>query len=116
MRAAIVTVTEAAMARPATAPVSASTPEGRSTATTMVDGGGMGASKVRASPVPKAASITSSAPTRSSVETEGSTVVTSAPSAANSLAATRPSAPFEPLPATTTIRRPIIGPKRSETS
>ena len=101
-----VTVRSASTAAPATSPVEASTPEGRSTATTGVPlalirsivaaASGRGAPR---KPVPKRASITTSAPAGSSVSTA------SRPSSRRMRAAIRPSPPFAPPPQTTAKRR-----------
>jgi hypothetical protein len=100
-----VTVRSARTATPSTSPVEASTPEGRSTATTgtpvpLIRSINAAASARGApwKPVPKSASTTTSAPSGSSVSSA------SRPASRISLAATRPSPPFEPRPQTTANR------------
>ena len=100
-----VTVRSARTAAPSTSPVEAFTPDGRSTATT-----GAPAALIRSitpaasgrgspwKPVPKSASITTSAPTWSCVSSA------SKPASRINRAATRPSPPFEPPPQTTAKR------------
>ena len=101
-----VTVRSASTAAPATSPVEASTPEGTSTATTGRPQALMRSIVFTASgrgspwkPVPKSASITTSAPTGSSVSSA------SRPASRNTRAAIFPSPPFEPPPQTTAKRR-----------
>ena len=101
-----VIVSVAFTATPATSPVEASTPDGRSTATT-----GSPAALIRSisaaasdrgaprNPVPKRASITTSQPSTASVSTA------SRPASLSTRAAIRPSPPFEPPPQTTANRR-----------
>ena len=101
-----VTVSDALTATPATSPVDASTPEGRSTETTgnpqALIRSIIAAASVRGEPwkpVPKSASITTSQPSTASVSTA------SRPASRSTRAAMRPSPPFEPSPQTTAKRR-----------
>jgi hypothetical protein len=101
--ACIVTVTSAATAAPAISPVEASTPDGTSTAT-IGTGDALMRSIVSAAssrgapwkPVPNSASMTTSAPSSSSL--------VSRPASASTRNAMRPSPPFAPLPQTAAIR------------
>ena len=106
--AAKVTVRSAHTASPGAAPVSASTPDGMSMASTAAPAGTAGASYEPRKPVPYAPSTTrsqggSAAP---GLTVSASRTRTRAPRRARTAAATRPSAPLLPLPATTTMRRP----------
>ena len=101
-----VTVRSAWTTAPATSPVDASTPEGRSTETT-----GAAAALIRSmaaaasargsprNPVPKSASTITSAPSTSPVSS------TVCPASRSTRAATRPSPPFDPPPQTHANRR-----------
>ena len=101
-----VTVSVASTAAPATSPVEASTPEGRSTATTGSPQALIRSISAAASgrgapwkPVPNSASMTTSQPSTASVSTA------SRPASRSTRAAIRPSPPFEPPPQTTANRR-----------
>src|SRR5437763_8215317 len=106
LRPCIVTVTVASTHAPATSPVEASTPEGRSTETTGTPAPLIASTLCAASsrgspwkPVPKSASRITSAPSTPSLTTA------SRPAAAITSTAIRPSPPFAPLPQTATNRR-----------
>ncbi len=104
-RATKVTVRTAADGDPDASPVSPATPEGMSTASTGVPAGTGGNRNSPRKPVPKAASTTRSAGPMVAPD-PASTTVTRAPRRRRRSAATRPSAPLFPGPATTTTRRP----------
>ena len=93
---------------PDAAPLSPDKPEGMSTESTGVPSGTGGAWYSPRNPVPNAASITRSHTGSASVDPDGggSISLTLAPPRRNTEAATLPSAPLLPFPATTTTRRP----------
>src|SRR5437588_8171086 len=106
-----VTVVSARTATPATSPVDASTPEGRSTASTRAADALMRSINAAASglgspekPVPKSASTITSGSPSSDSPAFASTTRTSLPACCSSRAAIRPSPPFAPPPHTTVQR------------
>ena len=105
-RAAKVTVAVAGNGAPEATPESPSMPDGMSTASTGVPDATVGDRYSPRKPVPNAASMTRSAGPISCGAPETSITVTRAPRRRSIEAATRPSAPLFPFPATTTIRRP----------
>ena len=107
-----VTVASARTAAPATSPVEASTPDGRSMANTRAplvlirsisDAASARGSPVN--PVPKSASTITSGSPSSVSPAFASTIRVSRPARSRCAAITRPSPPFEPPPQTTVQRR-----------